>query len=164
MELKTSALDRVLEALSPTLATEIDRVVHETREALEQDFQVRLQTALRQGESAAAAAIEAQVQLSVAEAVEMKRKQISEELEQQFKERLDAAMAQAQSDASSERAKLQQEVEHWRVLAETQRQLAAASSQPEILARFLKAAEPFADGLAVYVMKNGGLALWKSRG
>jgi hypothetical protein len=50
------------------------------------------------------------------------------------------------------------------VFAEIQRQLAEASSQPEILARFLRLAEPFAEGLAVYIAKADGLALWKGRG
>src|SRR4029077_12977831 len=52
----------------------------------------------------------------------------------------------------------------WRVFAEAQRQLAEASSQAEILSRFLRLAEPFADGIAVYLAKADGLALWKGRG
>src|SRR5207247_2615513 len=56
------------------------------------------------------------------------------------------------------------ERDQWRTFAETQRQLAEAASQPEILTRFLKLAEPFADGLAMYVIKGDGLALWKSKG
>jgi len=51
MELKTHELERVLEALSPTLAAELDRIVTETRQALEQDFQKRLQAAVREAES-----------------------------------------------------------------------------------------------------------------
>src|SRR5262245_4351758 len=164
MELKTSTLDRVLEALSPTLATEIDRVVQETREEQEQEFHRRLETALREAESTSAAAVEAQTQRALIEAAEMMRKQVSDDLEQQFQEKLDAAVAQVRSDAAIERSKLQQEVERWRVFAEAQRQLATVTSQPEMLARFLRLAEPFADNLAVYVVKAGGLALWKSRG
>src|ERR1051326_7894563 len=45
-----------------------------------------------------------------------------------------------------------------------QRQLAEASSQPEILARFLKTAQPFAAGLGLYVIKSDGLTLWKHHG
>src|SRR5262245_42807701 len=38
-ELKTEALGRILEAVSPALAAELDRIVGETREELQRDFQ-----------------------------------------------------------------------------------------------------------------------------
>src|SRR6185369_9161072 len=47
MEVKTQDLERVLEALSPTLAAELNRVVVETRETLEREFQISLQTAIQ---------------------------------------------------------------------------------------------------------------------
>src|SRR5262249_35294376 len=111
MELKTQALDRVLGALSPTLAGEIDRVMHETREALEQEFQKRLETALCDAEAAAAISADAQVKLAVAEASENVRKQVSQELEQQFSEKLDGIRAELQSEAAADRTRLQQELE-----------------------------------------------------
>src|SRR5205085_5915619 len=74
------------------------------------------------------------------------------------------ATTRLSNEAAAERAKLQEQLDQWRVFAETQRQLAEASSQPEILSRFLRLAQPFAAGLAVYVTKADGLALWKSRG
>src|SRR5437016_3920336 len=164
MELKTQALDRLLEALSPALAAELDRVVQETRETLEQEFQKRLQAAVREAETSTAAAAAIQLDRSVAEAKEATRKQVSEELELQFRGKLIDATTRLSNEAAAERAKLQEQLDQWRVFAETQRQLAEASSQPEILSRFLRLAQPFADGLAVYVAKAGGLGLWKARG
>jgi len=164
MELKTQALDRVLEALSPALAAELDRVVSETRQALEQEFQKRLQSAVRDAEAATRSEGEAQTARAVAEAGEAARKQATEELEKQFSIKLGETVSQLKSEASAERARLQEQLEHWRVFAETQKQLSEASSQPEILARFLKLAKPFAAGFGLYVAKADGLALWKSRG
>jgi hypothetical protein len=164
MELKTQALDRVLEALSPALAAELDRVVDETRQALEQEFQKRLQTAVREAETATKASAEAQMTRAVAETKEATKKQVTAELEERFRSKLAETAAQLKGEASVERARLQEQVDQWRVFAETQRQLAEASSQPEILARFLKIAQPFAAGLGLYVTKTDGLALWKHRG
>src|SRR5438552_8087203 len=164
MELKTQALDRVLEALSPALAAELDRVVAETRQTLEQEFQKRLQTAVREAETNTKAAADLQMTQAVASAKEATKKQITAELEEKFRAKLAENTAQHKSEASAERARLQDQINQWRVFAETQRQLAEASSQPEILARFLKVAQPFAAGLALYVTKTDGLALWKHRG
>ena len=210
MELKTQALDRLLEALSPALAAELDRVVQETRETLEQEFQKRLQAAVREAETSTAAAAAIQSDRSVAEAKEATRKQVTEELEKrfnsklaetreatqrqvteelerrfnsklaetreatqrqvteelekQFSSKLSDTTAQLKGDASAERARLQEQLDQWRTFAETHAQLAEASSQPEILSRFLKLARPFAAGLGLYVAKADGLALWKGRG
>jgi hypothetical protein len=197
MELKTQVLDRLFEALSPALAAEFERVVQETRESLEQEFEKRLQAAVHDAESAVRSAADSELQLAVAEAAEATKKKVTEELETQFQAKLAETTTQLQEKASSERAQLQEEasaervrlesessaernrlqeeasvertrlqeqLDQWRVFAETQRQLAEASSQPEILSRFLRLAEPFAEALAVYVTKADGLALWKSRG
>lgn len=164
MELKTQALDRVLEALSPALAAELDRVVKETQQMLEQEFQKRLQAAVREAETATTSSCAIQLDRAVAEAKDATKKQVTEELEQQFRERLADATTQLKDEASTERGRLQEQLDQWRVFAETQRQLAEASSQPEILSRFLRLAQPFAGGLAVFVTKADGLALWKSRG
>jgi hypothetical protein len=164
MELKTQALDRVLEALSPALATELDRVVNETRETLEQEFQKRVQGAVREAENETTAACAIQRDRAVAEAKETTRKQVSEALEQKFREELSETTTKLSSEAAAHRAKLQEQLDQWRVFAEAQRELAESSSQSEILSRFLRLAHPFAAGLAVYVTKADGLALWKSRG
>jgi len=175
MELKTQALDRLLEALTPALTAELDRVVAETREALEQEFQKRLQSAVRDAENEVRSAAEAQLSRAVADAGaqlnravadarEATRKQVTEELEAEFKNKLAETTAQLKSEAASAREPLQRQLEQWRTFAEIQQQLAEASSQTEILARFLRLARPFAAGLGVYVIKADGLALWKSRG
>jgi hypothetical protein len=164
MELKTQALDRVLEALSPALAAELDRVVAETQQALEQEFQKRLQAAVREAENATRSAGEAQTARAVAEARDATRRQVSEELEKQFSAKLAETTAQLKGEVSAERARFQEQLDQWRIFAETQRELGEASSQPEILSRFLKLARPFASGFGLYVTKADGLALWKSRG
>ena len=188
MELKTKALDRLLDALSPALEAELDRVVKETQEAtqeatraaLEQEFEKRIQTAVIEvetaakmaaatqqeqavGDAVAKAAAEAAAQAS-AQAKEETRKQVTEELEQQFAQKLSEATTRLNNAASAEHARLKEELNQWRAFAETQRQLAEASSQAEILSRFLRLVDPFADALAIYVTKADGLALWKSRG
>jgi hypothetical protein len=164
MELKTQALERVLEALSPALSAELDSIVAEIQMALEQEFRGRLQTAVLEAEAATKASADAQMSRAVADAKEETKKEVTAELEERFRSRLAETTTQLKAEASTERARLQEQVDQWRVFAETQRQLAEASSQPEILARFLKTAEPFAAGLGLYVTKSDGLALWKNRG
>src|SRR6267142_4737069 len=164
MELKTQALDRVLEALSPALAAELDRVVGETREALEQEFQKRLQSAVREAESASRQAAEAEQEQAVREARETTKNQVTEELNEQFKKTLEQTTSALKSEASTELARVQEQLDQFRIFADAQKLLGEVTSQPEILARFLKMTEPFAPALAVYVAKTDGLALWKTRG
>jgi len=164
MELKTQALDRVLEALSPALAAELDRVVAETRQTLELEFQKRLQAAVREAEEAAKSAAEIQTTRAVIETQELTRKQVTAELEEKFRIGLAETTAELKNEASVERVRLQEKADEWRIFAETQQQLAQASSQSEILARFLKLAQSFAARLGLYIAKADGLALWKSRG
>jgi hypothetical protein len=178
----TQALDRLLEALSPALAAELERVSREMREALEQEFQGRLEAALRDAEAAWSSTAQLQLERAVEETRNETRRQMSEEIEQQFESRLAAATAEAMDQAAEERAglearirqmqaewtaesaALERELERWRIFSQTQRQLAEASSQPEILARFLVLAQAFAHSVAVYVNKPAGLTLWKSKG
>src|SRR5215467_87601 len=164
MELKTQALDRVLDALSPALAAELDRVVAETRESLEEEFHKRLQTAVGDTEAATKATADAEMAQAVSEAKETTKTQVTAELEEKFRIKLAETVAQLKDEASAERANLQGQLDQWRIFAETQRQLGEASSQPEILVRFLKIAQPFAAGFGLYVTKADGLALWKQRG
>jgi hypothetical protein len=163
MELKTKALDRLLEALSPALSAELDRVVRENTEALEEDFKKRLETAVRDAEASTREQAVGDLNRAVAEATESTRKQVTEELERKFAENLAETTTQLQTEAA-ERVLLQEQLVQWKTFADTPRQFAESSSQPEMLARFLHLAQPFAKGLAVYVAKSDGLALWKSRG
>lgn len=164
MELKTQALDRLLESLSPALSAELDRVVRENTESLEEDFQKRLQTAVREAEASVRGNTVGELNRAVAEASETMRKQITEELERKFAERLAETTNQLLGEAAAERARLQEQLVQWKTFADTPRQFAESASQPEMLSRFLHLAQPFAKGLAVYVAKSDGLALWKSRG
>jgi hypothetical protein len=164
MELKTQALDRVLEALSPALAAELDRVVNETRQSLEQEFQKHLQAAVREAETAGQKAAEVELQRAVTEAREATRKQVSQELDQQFQKTLEQTTSELKTQASAERARLQEQLDQWRTFAEAQSLMGESTSQAEILARFLKLTETFAPALALYVAKSDGLALWKTRG
>ena len=189
MSAKTPALDRLMETIAPALAAELDRIVQETKDAQEQEFQARLQSAVRETEAAAAAAtfaaqndLERAVQEATHMATEETRRQTTVELEHQFAEKLnatttqlkeeaatdraklEASMAEMKSEWSGELAKLEDDRDLWRTFAEAQRQLSEAASQPEILARFMKLSEPYADRLGLYVIKGDGLSLWKSKG
>src|SRR5262249_1100582 len=130
MDVKIQALDRVLEALSPVLGSELDRVVRETRDAVEQEFQARLDETIREA-NATTSSVKAEVERTVEEAKEETRRQVTVELEQQFGERLEVRTNELKNESAEERAKLQDELEQWRVFAEAQRQLADAGSQPE---------------------------------
>ena len=149
MNVKTEALDRVLEALSPALTTELDRLVEETRETLEQEFQIRLQAATRDAETMGTSAAQLQLERVIEEVKKETRQQVTAELAQQLTQRieaattqarieaaeertrLEAAMTQLQDEWSAERAKLQAQVDEWKTLAEAQRQFSEASSQPD---------------------------------
>ena len=106
MDVKAQELDRVMEALSPVLAKELERVIQETREALEMDFQVRLQGAVREAEENALRAAELERQRSIAETQESTRRQVTEELNQQFSKTLEEATGKLQSEFSAERAQI----------------------------------------------------------
>jgi hypothetical protein len=186
MDVKTHALDRLLEALSPAVSAELDRVAQETRGELEQEFQRKLDSAVRDAEAATSSAVRAEMQRTLEQTVdqakEQTRREVSEEMERQFEQKLgdettrlqndagearaklESAMKQMKEEWSSELTKLEDERDRWRTFAQTQRAFAESSSQPEMLTRFLDAAHPFANGLAVYVSKADGLALWKSKG
>jgi hypothetical protein len=166
MDLKIGALDRVLEALSPVLATELERLAQETRDGLEQDVQTRVQAAI---DNAVEGAKNETRQQAVAELEQEYRHQaeaatmaLREEVAE--REKLEVTIRQLKDDWSAERASLQSELEQWRLFAQAQQELAEASSQSDMLSRFLRLTEPFAEQLAVYVARQGGLALWKSRG
>ena len=164
MELKTQALDRVIEALSPALARELERVVQETRDGLENEFQQRLLGAVRESQAAVHREVEGELQRRVVETREATRKQVIEELEERFKRTLEENTNKIQTETAAERRVLEEELAKWRVFVQAQRQFSDAATQAEILTRFLNLAEPFAAGLAVFIAKGDGLAIWKNRG
>ena len=172
-------VDRIITALTPVLKEEIDRILGEARQKLEAEFSERLQAAVREAESATRAKADAEHKAAHDRAVRETResvraevtrevtREVSEALQAQFQQTLatrDSEQKKTQSAWEAERDRMKERLQQWRVFAEAQRQLTDANSQPEMLARCLKLAEPFASSVAVYTAKADGLALWKSRG
>ena len=156
-------LDRILQAISPALAAEMDQIVNETRQALEIQFAERMHLAQAQQDDAVARSIEttretvrSEVTREVTEALQAEFEARSSTREEEFKKTGDEWLLEKQ--------RLEQRIESLQVLVDGQRQLAEAESQPEMLARWLRLAEGFARSVAVYTTKGDGLALWKSRG
>ena len=175
MELRTQAIDRLLEALSPALTAELDRILEEFRQKLEAEFQEKLQTAIRDNELATLHLAEVRLEESVAQAREAMRIQLTEgfteqlsfavqQTREEMSARSDETMKAAFANWATERASLQEQLSRWHAVAEAQRQLSLCTSQPEIISKLLKLSEPFADSFAFYVSKPDGLQLWKSRG
>jgi hypothetical protein len=190
MKLSTQAVDKILEALAPTLSAELERVLQEARQQQEEEFLKRLETATHEAENAVMQLADAEKEKTLAEARQKltaelqieKEKAVSEACEKvstdmrnQFHETLRQTIDQLgadfaqQSEANAaqweaEKAGLQEQANLWRTFAEGPQQLAESASQAEMLTRFLNLVEPFAGAVAVYVAKADGLALWKSRG
>lgn len=178
MELRTQAVDRILETLAPAIAAEIERLMQEHRQAqqqLEEAHRQHLEQALRDTEQAILHMAEVRQGEAVAAAREETRNQIAAELQAQFTYSLQQMTSDLQSQFAqreqaaqvawaAERAHLQEQVHQWYAYADAQRQFAESGSQAEMLTRFLNLAAPFAHGLSVYLVKAGNLALWKSRG
>lgn len=173
--MRTEAVTRVLEALAPALAAELDRFICEAQQHLEMEFQERLESAIHEAEVAIQRSNQLQLEHAIAEAEETVRARVTQELQSQFsttlegvhqqsKEKMDQDWRAATDLWTAERTRLQDQRDEWRMFAEAQQQLAQCSSQAEILARFLKLAEPFATSAALYIAKADGLALWKARG
>jgi hypothetical protein len=106
MELRTEAVDRVLEALSPALTAELERVVEENRQSLEADFQSRLQIAIRDAEEntriTAAAERHQAVENAIQETQQTVREQTTTELQLQFEQRLAEAREAVRRQVSEE--------------------------------------------------------------
>jgi hypothetical protein len=156
-------LDRILQAISPVLAAEIDQIVTETRQTLEIQFTERMQLAQAEHDDAVARSIEATRETVRNEVT----REVTEALQAEFDVRSNAREDEFKKAANEwllEKHRLAQQMETLQVLVDGQRQLAESSSQPEMLARWLRLAEGFARAVAVYTTKGDGLALWKSRG
>jgi hypothetical protein len=185
MELQAQTVDRVLEALAPALAAELERIIKETRQTIEAEFVKRTQEAALEAEAerqqAVHRAVKEAVDRVILETTERVTRQVTEELTAQFdraRESRENAFKNAEKDFrvseeefrktqdawNAERDRLQQQMEQWRVFAEAQHQLVDAGSQAEILVRSLKLAETFGSSIAIYTARADGLALWKSRG
>jgi len=154
-------LDRVLEALSPALAAELDRVVSETREALEQEFQKTASIAVREAESASRQAAEAEQEQAVREARETTKNQVTEETQRAIQENARADDQRAEVGSVNGTRAGSGTARSIRIFADAQKLLGEATSQPEILARFLKMTEPFAPLLPSTLRKPTGLRFGK---
>ncbi len=190
MELSTQRVDKILEALAPSLAAEIERILQEAGRQQEQEFLKRLEAATNEAKSAVMQLAAAEKEKAVAElreklsaelqvhkekAIASTRETVGAEMEHQFRETLSETIDQMGADFAKqskttaeqweiERGRLRDQVNLWRTYAEGQRQLAESGSQAEMLTRFLNLVGPFAGAVAIYVAKADGLALWKSRG
>jgi hypothetical protein len=190
MELKTQTVDKILEALAPALSAELERVLQEARQQQEEEFRKRLEGAKQDAEKAvlqladaekakaladARAKMTAEFQAQKDSAIADSREKVSADMRNAFQETLRQTIDQLgaefakQSQASAEhweteRGRLQDQANLWRLYAEAPQQLSDSGSQAEMLTRFLNLVEPFAEAVAVYVAKADGLALWKSRG
>jgi hypothetical protein len=175
MELRTRAVDRLIESIAPSLAAELERVAEEVRQQLEAEFHEKIQSALRDAELETLHLAEVRLEEAVLRTREEVRIQLTEEFDAQLhiaieqvrnemRLKADEAMQAAFANWTAERAELQEQLSLWHVYAEAQRTLSECTSQPEILSQLLKLSEPFADSLAIYISKADGLALWRHRG
>jgi hypothetical protein len=169
------SVDRLLEAVGPHFSIELDRMLEEFRATLEAEANVRLKKALLDKEveyRARAAEDEERIREETGQTV---RAEVTAELEARFKDHLagelDGLKQTLQNEAreasqqwKQERLELIAEAESWRLMADFHRRVGDAASQTEILRRFLVTAEHLSEGVAIYLNKPDGLALWNAQG
>ena len=167
--------DRLLNALSPALSAELERMLEEFRGSLDAEANVRLKKALLDKEAEFRARAEEEERRVREETSEQVRAEVATELEARFKAdlaaelevlkgRLKQGAQEAKERWKQERLELIAEAERWRLLAEFHRRVGDATSQVEILRRFVVAAERLSEGVALYLNKPDGLALWNTQG
>ena len=167
--------DRLLNALSPALSAELERMLEEFRGSLDAEATVRLKKALLDKEAEFRARAEEEERRVREETSEQVRAEVTTELEARFKSdlaaelealkgRLKQGAQEAKERWKQERLELIAETERWRLLAEFHRRVGDATSQVEILRRFVAAAERLSEGVALYLNKPDGLALWNTQG
>ena len=169
------SVDRLLAAVAPELSNQLDGMLDEFRATLEAEANVRLKKALLDKEAefrTRAAEQETRIREETGQSV---RAQVTAELEARFEEHLAGELdglkktLQTQAEEAEERWKLERidliaEAESWRLLADFHRRVGDAASQSEILRRFLAAAERLSGGVAIYLNKPDGYALWNAQG
>jgi hypothetical protein len=180
------SLQRLLDAIAPAASEELARLMQELRASMAADSTVRIRKALLDKEKEfrkKSEELRVHVEKETGERV---GREVTEQLETRFKDemasqlaglctsleeeartaaaRWDAQQKESQEKADKQRADLKAEIDRWRLLAEFHRRVGDASSQVEILKRFLTAADRFATGVALYLNKADGLELWDSRG
>src|SRR5207245_5318931 len=95
-----------------------DRIIEDMHRELQMEFQERLQATVRETETAAQAASQAQPEQSIAVAREEIQKEITERLDHEFKRALDETAGRVRSAAAAEHTRLQEQIGHSLVLAE----------------------------------------------
>ena len=189
METRTKDADRLLEAITPILDEELERILEGRRQELELEFNHNLETALAEAASSAQIAAQVQLEQAVNETREQVRNEVTTELEARFAQTMDETTSRLRSEFTTEleqatdtwdaecaklsaecarlsgqSAQLTESLEEQRLLASVQGQLADSGSQNEMLVRFLRLAEHFAPSCSIYVARAESYALWKSRG
>jgi len=175
MELRAQDVDRLMEALAPSLAAELEKILAESRQRFEDEFEARMQTALRDAELATLHLAEVRLEEAVGQAREEMRVQLMDgfpeqlnlamqRVREEMSAKADEAMKAAFANWAQERTTLQEQLSKWHAYADAQHQLSQCTSQTEIVNRLFKLCEPFAESFAFYVSKADGLALWKSGG
>ncbi len=169
------SVDRLLAAVAPELSNQLDGMLDEFRATLEAEANVRLKKALLDKEAefrTRAAEEETRIREETGQSV---RAEVTAELEARFEEHLAGEVdglkktLQAQAEEAEQRWKRERidliaEAESWRLLADFHRRVGDAASQSEILRRFLAAAERLSGGVAIYLNKPDGYALWNAQG
>lgn len=166
---------RLLEAMSPGLATELVRMLEEHRDMLLAEADLRLKQAIADRESELRTLSAAEQARARAETADQVRKDVTREMQAQFeqqlskelralKERLDQASAQAQEVWAREKSDLEAEAVRWHVLADFYLRTSAAISQTDILRRFLKAGAHYSSGIVLYLNDPDGLRRWGTEG
>lgn len=164
-------VDRLLGVASPLMAKELDVVMQQFRANLEDEFRIRAENERLQ----AVEETRKSVRVEVTEEMEARFKEefkiqleefrnSIEEDSRQAKVEFGRQISQKADQIEKQRTNLTREITRWRLLAHFSVRIGEASSQIEILTRFLTLAEQFADGVALYLNKPTGLELWRSRG
>src|SRR5688572_21056854 len=102
MEMRTQAIDRVLEVLAPALGAELDRVSQEVHQVLEMEFQNKLQSAVTETEESSRRTAEVQLQQAVAETRERVSQQVTEDLQAQFSRALQETADQLRAEFTND--------------------------------------------------------------
>ena len=142
------------------------RLEEEARQAIDASKAEHTQTVERERESARLG-VTAEMESRFKGDLESRLEQLRSSMEQEAREaekRLKKEASEAAERWKEQDEDLTRQVDRWRLLAEFSRRVGDASSQVEILARFLRAAEQFSSGVALYLNKPEGLELWKSCG
>src|SRR5262245_18297247 len=83
-----TAVTRVLDALRPVLAVDLDRLIQDAHEQREDEFQKRLESAVREAQAGLQQVAEARVEQAVEEATISARSQMMQEFQNQFDQTL----------------------------------------------------------------------------